>query len=596
MENILLTFLSDVKFIGGKPTSTPYKIVDGKPCISGENAETTNESAIRYLLQYDLKDTQLSKIFIFASKTVRSDIVDNTEKKYYDEDGNTVTHLEYFKRRMKKFMPNVDECITDETIYPYEETGDIEKNLRSVAEMAERIQNYAKGKDIRLYADLTGGMRNINMMMLDVIRLLEYSGVKIEKLIYSNSKNKIVDGKTIKEREIEVEELNDTYDLFQLISGVEEFVNFGSVEALNKYYAANADKFKKSNALQKLTDAMENFAKSIKLCRFGQFKAAIQKLHNAISAFNMDSKNLHDVFMARLIEKIRDQYWELLKTRGENDLEIIRWCIDHDYLQQALTLYTERVPEFLGENGFLILSDKNKKKLENMVENDRRAQYYYLFNVYKPDDPAFKNLKKYLNAIKNAIYWKGNFNLDYNSWYRENLAPLEKIQLTCKDAPLLRSQLTLLHELRKNPKPLLNLDDAKLEPIRQILNELSEKFLTLHNEFARRKVLFSFINEIQFHDTIKYFPPLQFAADVYATYSHEKIKRVYETIYNKFFEPAIPVDKFLSIMEKYYELQDERNNSNHANKTAKFNTADELEKFMRDALNEIEDAFNTLSR
>ncbi len=291
MENIFLTFLSTVR-VDSAPT--PYNNVSGEP------TKTTNESAFRYFLQDDSAGGNISKIFIFASNAVRADIKD-----YRDDDGNTVTHLEYFKKRMAKFMPNIDECITDETIYPYDEDGDCEKNLRSVAEMAERIQNYARGKDVCLHADLTGGMRHINMMMLDVIRLLEYSGVKIGKLLYSNLSTK------------RVEELNNIYDLFQLISGVEEFVNFGSVEALNKYYAANADQFKKSVALKKLTDAMANFAKSIKLCRYGDFKKAIEKLHDAINDFSAEPQNIHDIFMARLIDKIREKYDLLISTRGE---------------------------------------------------------------------------------------------------------------------------------------------------------------------------------------------------------------------------------------------------------------------------------------
>ena len=70
MENILLTFLSDVKIFNGKVSTTSYEeVTSPNKNVIGESAETTNESAIRYLMQYDLKDEKLSKIFIFTIKT-----------------------------------------------------------------------------------------------------------------------------------------------------------------------------------------------------------------------------------------------------------------------------------------------------------------------------------------------------------------------------------------------------------------------------------------------------------------------------------------------------------------------------------------------
>ena len=130
-KNILLIFLSPVKAKDGKISETHYKNLDG------ENTHTTNESAVRYLLKNISADAELSKIFILASKAVRENIENYSEK---------ITHLEYFKNRMKKFLPNVENCITEETIYNYNEDNDGEENLKSVAEMArhgeKQRQNY----------------------------------------------------------------------------------------------------------------------------------------------------------------------------------------------------------------------------------------------------------------------------------------------------------------------------------------------------------------------------------------------------------------------------------------------------------------------
>ena len=80
MKNILLLFLSDVKIKNGVISKAGYENIEG------EKTQTTNESALRYLL----KKFPLDKVFIFASKKVRGDIKD-----YVGEDGKPRTHLQF---------------------------------------------------------------------------------------------------------------------------------------------------------------------------------------------------------------------------------------------------------------------------------------------------------------------------------------------------------------------------------------------------------------------------------------------------------------------------------------------------------------------
>ena len=59
--------------------------------------------------------------------------------------------------------------------------------------MAALIQKFAVGDEVTLHVDLTGGMCDVNIMMLDLTRLLEYSGLKIGRLLYSNLGKKTVE-------------------------------------------------------------------------------------------------------------------------------------------------------------------------------------------------------------------------------------------------------------------------------------------------------------------------------------------------------------------------------------------------------------------
>ena len=564
-ENILLMFLSDIKARDGEILKTHYTN------LSGEDTHATNESAVRWLLQNNSDGATLSKIFIIASETVREKNIQN-----YSEQ---ITHLKYFKNRLKNFLPDIENIITEETIFKYNENNGDAENLKSVAEMAEKIQNFSKDKKIILHADLTGGMRHINMMMLDIIRLLEYSGIKIGKIIYSNFATK------------RVEELKNIYDLFQLISGVEVFINFGSVKVLQEYYKNQTENI--SANLQNLLDAMKNFAEAIKLCRYGQFKNSVEKLHDAINDFSADENNLNDILMARLIEKIKQQYENLIATRGQDDIKIIRWCIEKGYLQQALTLYTERIPEYVGEN-FISMAEEEEEKLLRAMKNDLRNKNFYLLVNYLSESAEFLSYRgelqnkisnantKYFYLVKNdAMKNIRSGNFDYKTFcerlFDEIDLPEELLRVeNLFDESKLHSMLNALNELKQN---LIDISSPRLKPFEKIIADLN--FSSSDAQSRRIKIFINSLLQMQKTHFLEIFPAFEL---------NVKILRLQYMLENKiFYLRRVAQPDFLNIMEKYFRLKDERNHSNHArNDIGEFETAQDLENFMLEGLDEIE--------
>ena len=488
----------------------------------------------------------------------------------YTEDGEPTTHLNFFLKRLEEFLPGVETLI-----FNYDEKISDNAKLKSVAEMANKIQEYAGGEETFLHVDLTGGMRDINMMMLDLTRLLEYSGLKIGTLLYSDLGKK------------KVEELRNIYDLFQLIAGVEEFVNFGSVKALKDYYK---DK-QLSEPLNNLLAAMENFAEAIKLCHYGQFRDAIINLHDAVRDFAPAQDDTQDILMARLIGRIREDYHRLIVNRDLDDLEVIRWCLNHDYLQQALTLYTERIPEYLGEKNFIRQAKAQELKLTEIVSKDDwgRNRFYYLLNVCATQDHTYKGLKIYCDAIKSdALISLRKKNFDCDSWLKKLQSKLAPLKISVEDEPRLRSQLLTLEKIFRDPKLLLDLKASELAPLEKIIEKILPELETKSKGFERGKIIYEFINKSPNAELSKFFPPLFFAKDI-----HDKFPRaykVYELLADEIFYPNVPEETFLSIMEKYFQIQNERNHSNHARADeGEFPTAASLREFINKALDQIED-------
>lgn len=560
-KNILLLFLSTVKTTkDGTVSKAVYENLDGA------ETENTNESAVLYLLK---KNIALDQIFILASKKVR-------EETFLTDDART--HLDFFRERVEKFLPGVD-CF----VFDYDEKISGDKNIQSVAVMAGQIQQYAAqfpDEKIILHVDLTGGMRDTNMLMLDLTRLLEYSGLQIGLLLYSNL--------ICYEKKIgRVDELQNIYDLFQLIAGVEEFVNFGSVTALKNYYA---DK-KLSESLTNLLAAMKNFAEAIKLCHYGQFRDAIINLHDAVRDFAPAQDDTQDILMARLIGRIREDYHNLIVNRDLDDLEVIRWCLNHDYLQQALTLYTERIPEYLGEKKIITQSAEEEEILAELVGKDdmKRNRWFYLFSYFKPRDDVLNKAKKIYNAaikcaVKKVVKDK---TLDFDTWQKELNQNLQPLNLKRGEVSALRSQIDTLAAIFNNPKLLLDLKSTVLDPIREIIVALSAEFETKEKGFERRKILSYFLNnKISDDDIPKYFFINRFMAQMK---KYPKAVKIYELLVEKNFSAQIPEDNFLSIVDKYFRVKNERNHSNHAlADKGEFDSAKELRDFMSAALDELE--------
>lgn len=137
---------------------------------------------------------------------------------------------------------------------------------------------------------------------------------------------------------------------------------------------------------------MERFAQELALCHSGELRQAIVDLHEAIEAFSdaaskkgsEGATEQNDSLMGQMLVRIREDYRELL-TNPDNEIAIIRWCLRHGLLQQAMTFFTERVPEMLYNAKFLKVAPRYEKEVQKKWKKDsmKRHQGFYLLNEYR---------------------------------------------------------------------------------------------------------------------------------------------------------------------------------------------------------------------
>lgn len=392
--NFLLLFLSN-----GRKNASCYRIYDAEVMT-----EHSNESAVRELAAY-LQDRsqKIDKIFLFSSQDTKKQLP-----------GTDMTTVHFFASRIKEIVTAENIIIVD-----YNENNSIDSSLSDIGNMgtiilseAQKIQReQGAAGNITIHADMTGGMRNASMMMLGVMRLLNFSGLQMGKILYSNfSFNRKINF---------VEDSQDVYRFFDLVAGATEFAKYGSVEKLADYY--NIDIYEQkpytaecglSRELSELVNAMGYFAQSIKLCRYGELQDACALLAAKMQAFtNPERKNYdaNDKLFEALLPTIKESYKTILSAH--DDLDIIAWCVKQGYLQQAMTLYTERVPEFIAKQGFYSLDVETAKEINKKVKKDEISAANYLLCIWGKDVDKredirvyFKQkLKKPLNLLKQ---WK----------------------------------------------------------------------------------------------------------------------------------------------------------------------------------------------
>ncbi len=383
-KNIMLAFVSPVS---AWTLNAPIKYPDicGRPYA----AIQTNESAIVYV-QRMLSEAgeSLSKIFLIVSESVKSGKV-QPENEFGD-----VTHLEFLTRRIAKEFPQLAERFS---IQDYSEEGagstKLETNILQTAGIADAVTDFANqfaDEKVIVHADMTGGFRHTSMLMLSIIQLLKYRGVETGEVLYSEPGSRVVYRMTEIQR------------MFSLITGADEFVKFGSVEALNEYFGKNPPP-----AVKALLEAMNRFSDAIKICRTSAIEAELVNLGKHIKTFReRPDKDLKSELFAKIIDTIEREYGHLIDGSASR-LEIIRWCMRKDFWQQAMTLCTEWLPEEIVARKICVPNSSYVKKTAELEGRQfgRNWQQHFIIAYQGTDKFSDKGevTKEFCRKLRHAL-------------------------------------------------------------------------------------------------------------------------------------------------------------------------------------------------
>ena len=186
--------------------------------------------------------------------------------------------------------------------------------------LANIMQRVQPGDEICL--ETTGGFRVAVMYLLLVSRALSYAGIQTVEAVYGNNFTH------------RIEDVSSLVGFFEFIGGIQELTSFGNVRTLRLYY----DGRKHTQEVDQLLDAVDRLWECITLCKTNQIPHRMEQFNQALES----AENCGDHLMHALLPAFRNKFGKKLTTPG-----LIKWCVQSDMLQQALTVYKERIPTYL---------------------------------------------------------------------------------------------------------------------------------------------------------------------------------------------------------------------------------------------------------
>lgn len=297
----IITFVS--KFNHQFSVSAPAEAYE---CDSGITVygKQSNEAPLLYLLS---SDSEIGQIICLVTPEVL-DIHEEAK----------VSPYQYLQDSIKAQFPNVDFLPVD-----------FEKELfyeKALPEIISHIQ-----PEDSIYLDTTGGFRDTVSQLMLLSRILQYQNTPLLKAVYSQYRpNRVTD-------------VTDSYRTFDLINGLNEFERFCSTDALLNYYD------KRENVpfeLTELIQRMKSLSECITLCRVGLMTKRIKAFQQALEA----AKTVNDPIL-RVTLPMFEAKFRMLSTTPEQ----IKWCVENNLIQQAFTLFTDRLPKYLIQEAELLI-------------------------------------------------------------------------------------------------------------------------------------------------------------------------------------------------------------------------------------------------
>ncbi len=317
-------------------------------------------------------------IYLYTDKT------DEKMEFVIDEVSYSCSARDYFEQKVCEMFGDVE-------VLPIKVTDDVS----TIKDVIKTLRKKYRGnpKDMQLTMDIHGAFRNTQMILQSIITLLRFEDI-IPKDIYTVQYTDSIGT---------IEKVDEINDVNEFVSAMNEFLTYGRSKTLESYVNKYVDKTKQNTDLAEL---IKDISDSIQLCNVGLFDDSIKRMAEYVENYPKEGMgNYNDIF----IDSIKASYGELMDEKKRSMVaNKVKWCVDHDFIQQALTLIESVALEDLHKKHVITYRyDVSADKKMNLYEERTRHQAGTIL------------LSEALDLSKKS--WESPINYSIVLWIRKNL-------------------------------------------------------------------------------------------------------------------------------------------------------------------------------
>jgi len=439
-KNVMLMCLSTLKSLNRK---NYYRYDFRDETDRSLDGYMTNEAPVKRIVKQLYADNKkrLDRIVMICSNEVEENIEklkENNEGKFElseeikKEYGNRIFSISprtYFEGVIKKFAQDTDQCYREQEI-EFRSVGissfvDQAAVARAAVESADEVvkgyRNIDQGidLDINLYIDFNGGPRHIAVLILGIANLMKLRNVNVREITFmdfENKKKEDEDGQKVER--IPIESMDAIFGCVDLVSGVNEYINYGRCHLLTDYFRECEDP-----GIKEILRLLEDFANNMQMCLTDyvmvnkeNIKKELEKYRDSDEKDEMkEGKDVYKVLFSFVAEDILRGCQQLL----EGDLpKMILWCVDKGFTQQALTFYRECMPKYFYEKGIF------EPALEERKTFDRWQYACIKGNVSDVVRKDYKDRYRFMDA---EYCWLMHYLLEVEPVCEEKALPSETV-------------------------------------------------------------------------------------------------------------------------------------------------------------------------
>lgn len=393
------------------------------------------EPVVRYFLK-DKECTDEVDILMLCTRPTLEEFIPNDKSKYVNKNGielDKVSAVSFLKERIEECSEKGKKEITYKVFPLYREDGEIpveidaeivldKKNcnpdylsgMRSVIKEIRTtvMNNNEESTETPFYIVSHGGLRDVILSLNAIISLMDGEGIRPTKICGTNTSNRTI------------EDQRASFDIFRFVSGMQDFLNVGSVDTLQNYYNESvylysSEKKDAEEFNKKLLDAMNKVSIGV---QYSNPESYISGLDDLKKVLDTDAEDKFEKTSLGIFkDTIKKDFGVLLDPEKRTEVDMVERCINKKQYQQALTFLDSELPKYYRKKGIISFPGNDDKKSRDRF-NDFLTNMLILQNT--KESPVLI-IKRFIDNKKEGKNWEEAL-IDKENWNKDLEDNIEK--------------------------------------------------------------------------------------------------------------------------------------------------------------------------